>query len=179
MTPRSLFNIVLKIFGLFFLKNIIETVPQLISTILFMLKLNSFDPNEGIFIFLGTTVILAFYIFVTYQLFFRTNNILDKLKLDRGFTQDEFSFEIPKSSTLTIALIVIGGLILTNEIPNLCKALYQYIQQKSIQRYTENKPDLSYAISTGAKIILGLLILGERKRIVEFVEQRQKINVDH
>jgi len=178
MTPRSLFNIVLKIFGLFFLKNIIETVPQLISTILFMLKPNSFDPNEGIFIFLGTTVILAFYIFVTYQLFFRTNNILDKLKLDRGFTQDEFSFEIPKSSTLTIALIVIGGLILTNEIPNLCKALYQYIQQKSIQRDTENKPDLSYAISTGAKIILGLLILGERKRIVEFVEQRQKINVD-
>jgi len=84
-----------------------------------MLKPNSFDPNEGIFIFLGTTVILAFYIFVTYQLFFRTNNILDKLKLDRGFTQDEFSFEIPKSSTLTIALIVIGGLILTNEIPNL------------------------------------------------------------
>lgn len=129
-------------------------------------------------LFLGTTVILAFYIFVTYQLFFRINNLLDKLKLDRGFTQDEFLLEIPKSSILPIALIVVGGLILTNEIPNLCKALYQYIQQKSIQRYTENKPDLSYAIMTGAKIILGLLILGERKRIVEFVEERQKADVD-
>lgn len=108
MTPRSLFNIVLKIFGLFFLKNIIETVPQLISTIAFMLNQNSFDPYEGIFVFLGTTLILAFYVFVTYELFFKTNVIRDKLKLDKGFTQDQFSFVLPKSSTLTIALIIIG-----------------------------------------------------------------------
>jgi magnesium-transporting ATPase (P-type) len=178
MTPRSLFNIVLKIFGLFFLKNIIETVPQLISTIAFMLNQNSFDPYEGIFVFLGTTLILAFYIFVTYELFFKTNVILDKLKLDKGFTQDQFSFELPKSSTLTVALIIIGGIILTNEIPNLCKALYQYIQQKTILRYTEKQPDLSYAVMTGAKIILGLLILGERKRIVEFIESKQKVKID-
>jgi hypothetical protein len=115
---------------------------------------------------------------VTYELFFKTNVILDKLKLDKGFTQDQFSFELPKSSTLTVALIIIGGIILTNEIPNLCKALYQYIQQKTILRYTEKQPDLSYAVMTGAKIILGLLILGERKRIVEFIESKQKVKID-
>jgi hypothetical protein len=31
---------------------------------------------------------------------------------------------------------------------------------------------------TGAKIILGLLILGERKRIVEFIESKQKVKID-
>lgn len=35
------------------------------------------------------------------------------------------------------------------------------------------KPNLSYIITSGVKIIPGLLILGERKRIVEFVVKRQ------
>jgi hypothetical protein len=178
MTPRSLFNIILKIFGLCYLKDIIETVPQFISTIPFMFKPDSFDPNEGIAIFIGTTIILAFYIFVTYLLFFKTNTLIDKLKLDRGFTQEEFSFQIFKADILTIGLIVIGGMILANEIPNFCKALYQYIQERSIQRYSGNKPNFSYAIIPGVKIILGLLILGERKRIVEFAEGLQRQNIE-
>jgi len=177
MTPRSLFNIILKIFGLFFLKNIIEVVSELISTMLYMFKPTSFDHNEEILIFLAMVLVLVFYIFITYQFLFKTNNILEKLKLDRGFAQEEFSFNISQSTIFTIALIVIGGLILANEIPNLVSALYQYIQQQSAQRYTGNKPNLSYAILTGAKIIVGLLILGERKRIAEFVA-RKKINPD-
>jgi hypothetical protein len=178
MTPRSLFNIVLKIFGLFFLKDIIETLPQFISTILFMFKSDSLNLGGSIAIFVGTTFILAFYIFVTYLLFFKTNRFIDKLKLDRGFIQEEFSFQISQASILTIVLIAIGGMILANEIPNFCKALYQYIQLRSIQRYSGDKTDISYAIITGVKIILGFLILGERKRIVEFAETRQRKNID-
>jgi len=169
---------VLKVFGLFFLKDVIETLPQFISTILFMFKPDSFDPSEGIAIFIGTTIVLGFYIFVTYLLFFKTNMFIDKLKLDQGFTQEDFSFQISKTDILTIALIVIGGILLANEIPNFCKALYQYIQQRSIQRYSGNQPDFSYAIITGVKIILGFLILGERRRIVEFIEARQRKDID-
>jgi len=35
------------------------------------------------------------------------------------------------------------------------------------------KPNFSYIIISGVKIIIGLLIIGERKRIVDFVEKRQ------
>ena len=35
------------------------------------------------------------------------------------------------------------------------------------------KPNYSYIVVSGVKIIIGLLIIGERKRNVEFVEKRQ------
>ena len=171
MTPRSLFNIVLKIFGLFFLKEIIYTIPQLISSLLYFTKANTAE--EGLWTFLLTAVVLAFYTFLVFQLLFKTNFYIKKLKLDRGFDQQDFSVNISTSSILTIALIVIGGLLLVNEIPNFCRQIFAYFQEKRLTNGM-TKPDFSFAIITGVKIVLGLLIIGERKRIVEFTESRQK-----
>jgi len=178
MTPKSLFNIILKIVGIFFIIDIIEIAGQVISTIAFMFSPDSFDSKGNIFIFSSSIVILAFYIFITFQLLFKTNNILNKLKLDRGFTQEEFSFRISEVSILTIALIVIAGVILINEIPNFCNAVYQYIQQKIIQSHSGTKPPLSYLILHGVKIVLALLIVGERRRIAAFAESKKNVELD-
>jgi hypothetical protein len=178
MTPKSLFNIILKIVGIFFIINIIEIAGELISTIAFMSSPDSFDPKSNIFIFSGSIVILAIYIFITYQLLFNTKNILNKLKLDRGFTEEQFSFNISEGSILRIALIVIAGVILINEIPNFCNAVYQYIQQKIIQSHSGTKPSVSYLILHGVKIVLALLILGERRRIAAFAESKPIVEVD-
>lgn len=176
MTPRNLFNIVLKIFGLFFLREIIYTIPQLISSIWFLVEPDNFKNNQysdyGIGGFVVLLIILVFYCFIIYQLLFKTNNILDKLKLDKGFDQEEFSFNLSTSLVVTIALIVIGGVILTEEIPNFCRNVVSYFQEKSMT-HGVTKPNFSYIIISAVKIILGLLIIGERKRIVEFAERRQ------
>lgn len=176
MTPRNLFNIVLKIFGLFFLKEIVFIIPQLISSILFLFQPKNFDNNQyssyGIIGFIVVLLIIAFYSFIIYQLLFNTNKILDKLQLDKGFDREEFSFNLSTSLILTIALIVIGGIILMEEIPNFCRNVFTYFQEKSLTRGM-TKPNYSYIIVSAVKIILGLLIIGERKRIVEFVEKRQ------
>ena len=170
MTPRSLFNIILKIFGLFFLREIVNTIPQFISSLLYFTKADTME--EGLWTFIFTAIILAFYTFLVFKLLFKTNYFLDKLRLDQGFDQEEFSFNISTSLVLTIALIVTGGLLLTNEIPNLCRHLFAYFQEKRIT-HGMTKPDFSFSIMAVVKIILGLLIIGERKRIVEFVESRQ------
>ena len=73
---------------------------------------------------------------------------------------------------MTIALIVIGGIVLTDEIPNFCRHFYLYFSDKGLG-YTRTKFDMSPMVFSGAKIIVGLLILGERKRIVEFIEGRK------
>lgn len=170
MTPRSLFNIIIKIFGLFFLREIINTIPQLVSSLLYFSKADTVA--EGLWTFVFTAIILAFYTFLVFKLLFQTNYFLDKLKLDEGFNQHEFSFNISTSKILTIALIVTAGVILTNEIPNLCSQLFSYFQEK---RMTQGmtKPDFSYSIISAVKIIIGLLLIGERNRIIEFVENRQ------
>jgi|SRR6185437_10756858 len=176
MTPRNLFNVILKIFGLFFLREIIYIIPQLISLIPSFTKADDFGGgqfNSGdILPFIVTLVAIALYVFIIYQLLFNTNKIIDKLKLDQGFNQQEFSFNISTSLILTISLIVIGGIILTNEIPNFCRNIFSYFQEKDLTRGM-TKPNYSYIVVSGVKIIIGLLIIGERKRIVEFVEKRQ------
>ena len=138
MTPRSLFSIILKIFGLFFLREIVNAIPQLVSSFLYFTKPQ--EVGEGIFVFIVTLVILAFYSFIVHQLLFKTNVILDKLKLDQGYSQEEFTFNISTSMVLTIAIVVTGGVILANEIPNLCRQLYSYFQEKRLTQGM-TKPD--------------------------------------
>ncbi len=164
------------------MREIIYLIPQLVSTIPFLTKSDNFgeaqNTNDGLLSFIVTLAIIAFYIFIIYQLLFKANNIVDKLKLDKGFNQEEFSFNISSSLVLTIALIVIGGVILTNEIPNLCRNIFSYFQEKSLTHGIA-KPNYSYIIISATKIIIGLLIIGERKRIVEFVENRNAKTKDN
>ena len=176
MTPRNLFNVILKIFGLFFLREIVFIIPQLISSISLLITPDNFSNNKsssyGIAGFVLPLLILVFYVFIIYQLLFKTNNLIDKLNLDKGFNQEEFSFNLSTSMVLRITLIVVGGVILTNEIPNLCRNIFSYFQEKSLT-HGMTKPNYSYIIISAVKVIIGFLIIGERKRIVEFAEKRQ------
>jgi hypothetical protein len=157
------------------LREVVYIIPQLISSIS-LLTTNDFDNNQnasyGVAGFVLPLTILAFYIFIIYQLLFKTNGIINKLKLDKGFNQEEFSFNLSESMVLTVALIVIGGVILTDEIPTLCRNIFSYFQEKSLT-HGMTKPNYSYIIISAVKVIIGFLIIGERPRIVEFAERRQ------
>ena len=170
MTAKDFFNIVLKIFGLFFLREILNTVPQLTSALIMLFKPEDFI--EGIFIFLGTVFILIFYIALTYQLIFKTSRIVEKLKLERDFNDKIFDFKIPRAEGLTISLIVIAGIILVNQIPLLIKELFEIIQERKLS-FGNTKINYSYIIIAAVKIIIATLFIGERVRIVEFILSRQ------
>ncbi len=175
MTPRSLFKIILKIFGLFFLKEIIITVPQLIYSIIHAVDTGIFA--EGIFNFAINVIVILFYGFIIAQLLFNTTNLVDKFKLDQGFDEDEFSFEnesrkgkfaigISGDFVLSIAIFVTAGVILVNEIPYLFQKLFLYIVDA---RSIGSTHDVSLIVIAIVKILIALLLVGERKRIVEFV----------
>ncbi len=178
MTPRSLFNIILKIFGLSFLRETINAISQLFSAITYFVNFD--NPTGGVLTILFTLAVLTFYIIIIIQLLFKTNNFIDKLRLDIGFDEDQFSFErqdkfsinISTALVLRIALIVIGGVLLTEEIPNFCRNFYLYLgENPNMLDRTESSS--SYAILSAVKIVIGLLIIGERKRIIDFIEERQ------
>ena len=180
MNLRKLFNVILKIFGLFFLREIINTIPQVISPVFRYFAIADIGPITATL--LVSFLTLAFYTFLVIQLLFKTNKIIDTLKLDQGFdeeelstdSKDEFLKNLSSTSILTIALIVIGGVILTDEIPDFCRRFYLYFNQSTI-RFNSIKPDPSYMILSGAKILIGLLLLGERKRIVDFIENKKSV----
>ena len=169
MTPRQFFNIVLKIFGLFFLREILNSIPQLISANLMLFRPEDF--TEGLFIFLGSLFILAFYIALTYHLIFKTPFLIDKLKLDKDFNDQIFDLKIPRQEVLTISLIIIAGIILINQIPYLVKELFEVMQTRKLS-LGMTKTDYSYIIISTVKIVIAALLIGERERIVNFIVSR-------
>ena len=88
----------------------------------------------------------------------------------KEFNQEEFSFNISISKALIIAIFIIAGLILINEIPNLFKQLFLYYQKKQMTHAT-TKGDFSYIILSAVKVIIALLLIGERKKIVDFIDK--------
>lgn len=173
MSPRNFFRVVLKLFALFFLLGFVAMIPQIISAVSFLFGLWAEDSGGIIAVFIWAIFIIALYGYVTFLLFFRTDKILDLLKLDQGFDQDSFSFEFPKRAILTTGLIVVGGIILVGEVPNFCSTIFKAIQDKSVIHLGFVAPDWPGIIASAVKIIIGLLLLGERRRIVDFIDGKQ------
>lgn len=171
MTPKIFFTIVLKIFGLFFIKDIIVAIPPLFSTFFYLLREDSI--MSGLSTLFFTLLVLLFYGVIAWYLLINTNKILDALKLENDFDEEEFPFNISQHSIYIIALIVIGGVILIQEIPNFCRILYSNFEIARLTHTQENN-DLSLIIFSGIKIILGLLLIGERKRIVNIFHKEKE-----
>lgn len=163
MAPRSLFNIILKVLGIFLLKDILLAIPQTITTFI-LLGGSSFDKPEVWSLALGICLLLI-YAAVSFFLIFRTELIIDALKLDRGFSEEKITVNISTEAIIMIAIIVTGAFILIQEIPNFFRLVFSYFRQK---RLIQNA-DISYLVYSAVKIIIALLFIGERKRIVRFI----------
>jgi Na+(H+)/acetate symporter ActP len=170
MTTRSLFNIILKILGIFFIKDILATIPQLLSITLYFKEP---DVSGAVWTLITTMLVLLVYGLVSYFLIFKSELIIDKLKLDKGFDQETIPLNIHRSTILSISIIVIGGLIVADEIPNLCRQLFAYFQEKRMT-YGQTNPSISYSVLAAAKIVIGLLLIGNQRQIVNFIENKRK-----
>jgi hypothetical protein len=171
MTPRSLFNIILKVLGIFFIQDILAAIPQVLSA--FLLFVTPEGRQEAIWTLASTLLILVAYGIFSYYLIFRTDVIIDKLRLENGFNQEAFQLNMHRSTILSISIIVIGGLIVANEIPNFCRLLFSYYQQKRMTRGLQD-PGISRIVMSGTKIIVGILMLTNQRQIVRFIEWKRK-----
>jgi hypothetical protein len=67
--------------------------------------------------------------------------------------------------------------MLTTELPNFCRNIFVIIQER---RFTHGlaKPNYSYAIISAVKIVIALLVIGERKRIIGLLDKKQDPSED-
>ena len=129
--------------------------------------------SEGIWTLILTTLILLVYVMVSYYLIFKSDLIIDKLKLDKGFDQETIPLNIHRSTILSISIIVIGGLLIADEIPNLCRQLFSYFQEKRMT-YGQTNPNISFSVLAAAKIVIGLLLVGNQRQLVNFIELKRR-----
>jgi hypothetical protein len=169
MTPSTLFSIIIKIFGLLFIKLVIETAPQLLLPVLYGVESSML--KESLWILLFTGLMLVFYLLCACGCLFKTNTILNRLRLTKDFNEAPFSVNFSPAAVFTIALFIIAGITLVDEIPHFCRFIFDYFQQQRLMPRTP--PGISNGVVIGAKIIIALLLIGERKRIVSFLLKRE------
>ena len=174
MTIRTLFTVILKVLGIFFIKNFLETIPQLLSLLNF---LNDFGGQQKLLIGLSEISLMLLILgLVSYCLIFKTELIIDTLQLDKGFGEEVIPQNIHRTTILSIAIIIMGGMLIINELGNFCRQLFLYYQEVKLvkQNYLSKNPNISYSIISFIKIILGLLLMIYQKQIVYFIEWRRK-----
>ena len=162
MTPRSLFIIILRIIGVYVLVNLFSAVPPVTAA---WVMGGGFGGLQLVFItLLSILAILA----VCYALIFRADSIIDRFALDQGFPETEIYVSLNEKACVLIALFLVGGLVLINEVPNLMQQVYAVIDPVPYSMMGEAEISWRPVLLPLVKIILALLIIGERRRIAAY-----------
>lgn len=154
----------------------ITVIPQFFTTISTFFVQGE-DNSGAIILTLSMTILVSalFYVILKYCLF-KTDWIIDKLKLDNHFTEDKIDINIHRSTILSISVIVIGGLLLIESIPSLCQQVYSYVGEKQTYvRFGEN-PTTGWIIFYAVKALIGYLLITNSRLIVNLIERQRKRN---
>jgi hypothetical protein len=171
MTVKSLFSIILKVLGLFFIKDFLALIPQLLASLLFLT--DNEMRLEAVWSLLSTALIIVVYWFVCYYLIFKTDQIISVLQLDKGFDTETIPLNIHRATILSIAIIVIGGYLVIDELPNFCHLVYLYFQENRMT-HGLTQPTSGYFILSGVKIVIGIILMVGQRQIVNLIELKSK-----
>ncbi|MBS1521890.1 MAG: hypothetical protein JST50_12885 [Bacteroidetes bacterium] len=175
MTPRSLFAIIIKIIGIYLLIGAIVTIPQMITTLL------SFRGQAG-YASSGDLFAIAFFILITVIIYvaimryclFKTDWLIDKLHLDKGFAEERLELNIHRSTVLQIAVIVIGCVMVIDNLPLLCREVFVYFQMSMPNIGFKENPSSKFIVIDFAKFFIGLFLMTSSRLVVNFIERKRK-----
>ena len=168
MTQKSFYTIAIKLFGLFFIKEAVMLMPQILYTLIhYFNSINneSYKYNAGNSAYLLIVVLsLVIYVAIALLSIFKTDKIVNTLNLVQEEDQGVSSMTISEILIFNIVLFILSGTILVSEIPNLCKSVFNFLQVKDLSRgFT--KPDYSFIILSAVKLLIGLMMIAARNSI--------------
>jgi hypothetical protein len=116
-----------------------------------------------------TLISIAFILGISYILLFKAGYLVTKFGLDQQLP-DDLNLSLPIKSMFQIGIIVTGFVVLFFEIPELARLIYKFAMRKSYLYPPDGELDWSPFITSCIKIVLALLLIGERERILSLVE---------
>jgi hypothetical protein len=166
MTKRDFFRLIIKLFGLYSgLITVFTVIPNNITNVLFQFNFMMF-----LFIIGATLVIVLLFLF----LIFKTDYIIDLLKLDKGFDEERIQFEnLNSESIVKIAIFLIGGFLIINYLPNFLNYTVQAFRSK-IQSSEFSNISVNYFnwIVSGINILLGYILITNYKVIAHYFDKK-------
>lgn len=147
-------------------------IPQFFST-LFFVGTNSTESQGKQLVAIGLILLtVVLFLAIMYICLFKTDALINVLHLDKNFTEEKFELNIHRSTVLSIAVLVVGGIVLIDSIPNLCRYIFTAVQQKSIGII--DNPDGKWIVFYAAKALIGLFMLAKSRFIVNFIDHQRR-----
>lgn len=167
MTIKTFWLIFLKILGIYLVMSSITVIPEFIFSLFSANQTDSsFNLLSGIGILISTVLI---YLFILNIFVYRPSWLINKLSLEKGFEEERIDLNIQYPAILNIAIIVIGGLMFVDALPELCKQIFDFFQQKNVFR---EDPNVNWLFVYLAKTILGYLLTTKSKAITAFINKQ-------
>ncbi|WP_264523907.1 hypothetical protein [Flavobacterium sp. N502536] len=166
MSIKTFWIILIKILGLILILQAVSIIPEWISSIYFIYE-NEDNKDLLILIFCILLVLFIFYLISRFFLF-KANWIIDKLKLDKGFENNTIELNSSQNKIISIAIIVIGGYMLIQNVPILLQQFFMFFQDKTLFK---DYPKSGWIIFYFCKAVIGYLLMTNSFRIAKFIEK--------
>lgn len=185
MTPRTFWAILIKILGLYIILDSLPGIPGFLNSLIsYKALVNATGTYQlAFFQLMYYVTVIIVYGFMCWLCLFNTNLLIDKLKLDQGYQDERFDFTMHRSNVLKIAVMAIGGLMVTNGFPLLCKYAFGYFEQiDQNRRFTESQQAtliivyflqtiIGYFLLTCSRMVVNYIELKRRKTIANIIEE--------
>jgi len=180
MTPRTFWAILIKILGVYIILESITSIPIYLVNIysFFTSFTSSFQQVENPAVnYIQAAYILSviiIYGLVLYYCIFKTDSIINKLKLDKGYDDEHLEFNIHRSTILKIIIMVTGGLLITESFPLLCSHILNYAQMAKNYNRIIDVPASKYILITSVQVFIGYFMLTCSRMIINFIERKRR-----
>ncbi len=173
MNARDLFTVILKIFGIFLIKDVLLAIPPVLNEIFKILEVSV---DLAFFSLLFYLLTLGLHLAVVYLLLFKTKFLISKLNLASELSDEPMKVNMHRSSIYTVAIIVTGLLILVFAIPTLIQHFYFWYEFMDSRKGSigDRSYDYSGLFIAIAEVIIGLLFLGNQRALVNYIEIRRR-----
>jgi len=175
MTKRDFFKIIIKLFGLYSLiLTVFSFIPSNISFIIIDFNLMS------VFWILSLTV---FVILIYTFLILKTDRLIDFLKIDKGFDDEQIIIgNFNNEQLIKFAIIILGGILIIDYLPNFLQ--YSFLAFRDKVTTSENSLNLFLEFGTprdyfnwilaGINTIFGYILMTNFSGISKWLFRKDK-----
>jgi len=177
MTPRTLWTIVLKIFGLYILLQIFYPLSQLINVVYLTRSAVAFNGQPAEYAWAGISAVLfsiSIYLFMLIAFIFKTDWLINKLQLERGISEEKIELNMHRSTVLQIVVIISGIFMFADSLPLLLKGLFNYYQNINVFTEFKKSPQAGWIIFYVAKVFISFFMMTSSRLIVNFIERKRR-----
>lgn len=168
-----MFNIILKVIGIFFVKELLLLLPQLLSAFVYLTEGARIG---GWFILFSVIITIAIYLLIIFYFVLDTDVVIDRFELTKGIEEENLAINVHRSTVLNIVILLVGIVMIVTVLPSFLQSVFTYFQEKRLADglFSEQRPNASRMILYGSELLLAIIIVVYKNVLVNYIELKRR-----